>query len=65
MLKSSDKGGNVDIMYNEQYVSMYEKILSNTNWYRPIAPKLIDRFNEQFYDLVDTAFRNGGVTKNT
>lgn len=34
-IKPSDKGENIVIMDNSQYVSMCQKILSNKSWYIP------------------------------
>lgn len=63
-IKPFNKGGNIVVIDNEHYVCMCKKILDHPDWYRPITPKLIDKFNKQFYNFVDTAFGNGIIMKN-
>lgn len=65
VIKPSDKGGNIVVMDNDQYVAMCNKILQNENWYRPIPTHMIESFNAKFYDLVDTAGTRGIITATT
>lgn len=50
------QGGNIVIIDNNRYVSMCQKILSNTSWYRKIPRNLIDKFQKDFYELVDLSY---------
>lgn len=52
------------ILSNSQYVSMCQKILSNKSWYRTIPRTLIDRFQADFYEIVDLSYLNRVLTKN-
>lgn len=52
-IKPSDKGGNIVVMNNDQYSTMCMKILSNKDWYKLIPRPLIEKFDKEFYSLVD------------
>lgn len=55
-IKPSNKWGNVVIMDNKQYVQICNLILANHNWYRSIPKSVVDKFNKEFYLLVDQAY---------
>lgn len=52
-IKASDKGGNVVLMNNIDYEKMCLEILNNRQCYKKIYPATVDRFNGEFYQLVD------------
>lgn len=54
-IKPSDKGGNVVILNNEDYINICNKILNNHNWYHHIPADIIEKYNKEFYVLIDTA----------
>lgn len=54
-IKASDKGGNIALMDIIDYRNMCLRILKNTQCYRKISPSLVERYNQEFYSLV-----NGG-----
>lgn len=62
-IKPSDKGSNVVVMDNTQYIEMCQNLLKNREWYHPIGWSSLDRFAHEFYDLVDTAFHHNIITK--
>lgn len=61
-IKASDKGGNVVVLDNEKFIDMCNQILKNPNWYRQMPGSIVEKFNRDFYSLVDTAFSNN-ITK--
>lgn len=63
VIKPSNKGCNVVVMDNAQYVEMCMNKLSNPEWYRPIQRSLLDKFTKDFYSMVDTAFHHNVITK--
>lgn len=64
-IKLADKGGNIVIMSNDQYKLMCKKIVQNSAWYKPVPRCIIERFNMKFYSLVDDAYLNGAMDKDT
>lgn len=62
-IKASDKGGNVVILDNEKYIDMCNQILKNPNWYRRMPGNIVEKFNREFYDLIDNAFSNNMINK--
>lgn len=64
-IKPADKGANIVIMSNIQNKAMCLKILKNKEWYRPIPRSLIERYNKEFYILVDNAYLNYLIKKQT
>lgn len=64
-IKASDKMGNIVLMDNEKYSQMCMKILTNCDWYRPVGPDVGQAFNNKFYALVDEAFQNKVISKQT
>lgn len=65
IIKPGDKGGNIVLMDNIQYVAMCSKIKKNKNWYRKIAPYIVQKFNLEYYQLVDQAYSNNIINKTT
>lgn len=63
VIKPSDKGDNVVVMDNVQYIEMCMNILRNSEWYRPIQRSSLDKFTRDFYLSVDTAFHQNVITK--
>ncbi|XP_077339255.1 uncharacterized protein LOC143983433 [Lithobates pipiens] len=61
--KPSDKGGNVVLMDNSDYVRMCQDILDNKEWYKVIPSKLIQTYYDKFYNFIDTALTKGGITR--
>lgn len=62
-IKPSDKGGNIVILDNEQYITMCMNIL-NKVWHAPVTKSKIDKFEQEFYQLVVIAFQNNLISKN-
>lgn len=44
---------------------MCYKILENQDWYQRITADIVEKYNREYYSLVDTAYLNGTITKNT
>lgn len=63
IIKASDKGGNVFIMKNSHYKCMCLRILNISSWYKSIPLARINRFNNEFYMLVDQAYGEGTISK--
>lgn len=51
------------VLDNEQYIMMCMKILNKT-WYVPVTTTKIDKFEQEFYQLVDAAFQHTLLSKN-
>lgn len=64
-IKPADKGGNIVLLDNDKYTLMCYKILKNQDWYRRITGDIIEKYNKEFYPLIDTTFLNGTITKTT
>lgn len=64
-IKRSDKGGNIVVMNSDQYRTMCMKILSNKDWYKLIPRLLIEKFDKEFYSLVDSAYLYNTINKQT
>lgn len=64
-IKPADKGGNIVLLDNEKYINMCNKILKNLDWYRHIPADIVEKYNKEFYLLVDTAYLNNTITKST
>lgn len=64
-IKASDKGGNIVLMDNDQYSRMVKIFMHNRDWYRPVGPDVVQTFNNKFYALVDEAFQNKVISKQT
>lgn len=41
------------------------KILKNTKCYQKISPSIVDRMNQEFYQLIDESFRDGAIDRDT
>lgn len=65
VIKPADKGGNIAIQNSTDYVQMCKRILDNPWWYRSIYRCAIDGFQKEFYALVDGAFYQSVIDKNT
>lgn len=65
MVKLADKGGNIVIMENHQYQEMCENILQNDTWYKKISIATIEKYNKDFYALIDEGFTNGAISRET
>lgn len=63
VVKPSDKGGNVVIMDNQDYILMCKKILNNTDGYKNIYILSIGQYNANFYKMVDQSYGNGAITR--
>lgn len=63
-IKPSDKGGNIVVLDNEQYIQMCMKILNNRIWYSPVTTTKIDKLEQECYQLVDAAFYHTLISKN-
>lgn len=63
VIKPSDKGGNVVLMDNQDYLRMCQRILDNKDWYRSIPAKLIESYYTDFYTMIDRAFERCVITK--
>ncbi|XP_040188254.1 uncharacterized protein LOC120920313 [Rana temporaria] len=50
-------------MNNIDYEKMCLKILNNKQCYRKITAATVDRFNGEFYELVDSFYNNGSIIK--
>lgn len=61
-IKPSDKGGNIVILDNDQYIAICNKILSNQQWYF-ISSKKTEKFNREFYRLMDESYAANLLTK--
>lgn len=62
-IKPSDKGGNIVILDNDQYVAICNNILSNQQWYCKISSSKIEKFNKEFYKLMDESYVANLLTK--
>lgn len=62
-IKPADKGGNIVLMDNATYTSMCSKILMNKNWYSKIIRDIMDRFNQEYYSLIDSTYANKVINK--
>lgn len=63
VIKPSDKGGNVVLVDNQDYISMCQQILDNKDWYRNIPVTSIDSYYKHFYIMIDQAHEEGAITK--
>lgn len=63
MIKPSDKGGNIVVMDNNQYLNTCNKILSNRKWYSRISSTKINKFHEDFCKMDDLAYSDGTISK--
>lgn len=61
-IKPSDKGGNIIVFDNDQYIAMCNKILQNQHWYCENNSTCIDGFHNKFYQFVDAAYLKGVIT---
>lgn len=61
-IKPSDKRGNIIVLDNDQYIAMCNKILQNQHWYCQNNSTFIDRFHNEFYQIVDAAYLKGVIT---
>lgn len=52
-------------MDNNQYSRMCINILSNRDWYWPVGSDIVEAFSKKFYALVDEAFQNRVISKQT
>lgn len=64
-IKPADKGGNIVIQNNTDYVHMCRNLLDNSDWYRPIPKSLTDNYIQELYILVDGAYFCNIIDKNT
>lgn len=44
---------------------MCQNILNNIKCYRKISPSLVDKFNKEFFSLVDESLNEGVITRDT
>lgn len=64
-IKPSDKGGNIVLMSNPQYQTMCKKMSSNKDWYQPISKLTTEKFNTNFYLLINQTYLNNIISKQT
>lgn len=65
VVTGADKEGNIVLMNRSFYENMCLKIVSNSDWYRPISPKLTISFKTQFLDIINDAFSKGLIDQDT
>lgn len=63
LVKPSDKGGNVVLLDNHDYIIMCQNILDNKDWYNRLSTQCIDQYNSDFYMFFDQAYNNGVILK--
>lgn len=64
-IKQAEKGSNIVIQDNADYIQMCKNIFYNSEWYRPIPESLIENFVRELYNLVDKAYYLNILDKNT
>lgn len=65
VVKPFDKGGNLIIMYVEQYEKMCYDIIQNTNWYRPVPMSHINYYMRKYKDILIRVLHRGIIALNT
>lgn len=65
IIKPADKGGNLVIMNTAQYETMYNDILLNKTWHRPISKTVIENFCKEYRSIILKAYQQGIIDQNT
>lgn len=63
--QQADKGGNIVLMTDQQYIEMCMGILSNRSWYRQIAASSTNRYINEYKLLIGDAYHMDLIDQDT